>query len=145
VKMTFTWDGQALGKALEQLRPRVAKRVQREALAEAAEPLQKRMEQLAPRGDPKSPNLGREIVIAHVRGVDVQETTVAVGPSRRAFYGGFQEFGTAHHAAQPFARPAFDAVAPESLRILSAVMWRELAGRGVSRSGTAPSVVGGEV
>ena len=33
---------------------------------------------------------------------------VGVGPTRRAFYGLFQEFGTAHHAAQPFMRPSWD-------------------------------------
>lgn len=32
-----------------------------------------------------------------------------VGPSRDAFYGEFQEFGTSKMAAQPFMRPALDA------------------------------------
>ena len=31
-----------------------------------------------------------------------------VGPSTKAFHGMFQEFGTAHHAAHPFLRPALD-------------------------------------
>ncbi|MGI3169987.1 HK97-gp10 family putative phage morphogenesis protein [Pseudooceanicola sp. C21-150M6] len=30
-----------------------------------------------------------------------------VGPSKIAFHGTFQEFGTRHHAPQPFMRPAF--------------------------------------
>ena len=33
---------------------------------------------------------------------------VRVGPARDAYYGEFQEFGTSHHAAQPFLRPAID-------------------------------------
>lgn len=36
------------------------------------------------------------------------KVTVGVGPSKNAFYGRFQEFGTTHHAAQPFLRPAVD-------------------------------------
>lgn len=36
---------------------------------------------------------------------------VYVGPTTKAFYGMFQEFGTARHAAKPFLRPAMDAKA----------------------------------
>lgn len=35
---------------------------------------------------------------------------VSVGPTKAAFYGQFQEFGTAHHAAKPFMRPTWDAL-----------------------------------
>lgn len=34
-----------------------------------------------------------------------------IGPTKRAFHGSLQEFGTAHHAAQPFMRPTWDAMA----------------------------------
>lgn len=37
-----------------------------------------------------------------------RHAVVEVGPTNKAFYGTFQEFGTAHHAAQPFMRPTFD-------------------------------------
>lgn len=33
---------------------------------------------------------------------------VYVGPTKDAFHGRFQEFGTPHHGPQPFVRPAFD-------------------------------------
>lgn len=33
---------------------------------------------------------------------------VYIGPTTKAFYGMFQEFGTSHNAAKPFLRPAFD-------------------------------------
>lgn len=38
-----------------------------------------------------------------------QPLEVYIGPTRRGFYGLFQEFGTARHSAKPFLRPAFDA------------------------------------
>lgn len=37
-----------------------------------------------------------------------RHAVVEVGPTQKAFYGTFQEFGTAHHAPQPFMRPTFD-------------------------------------
>ena len=36
------------------------------------------------------------------------QITIPVGPNNKAFYGLFQEFGTRHHPAQPFMRPAAD-------------------------------------
>jgi HK97 gp10 family phage protein len=36
------------------------------------------------------------------------DVEVSIGPSKKTFYGTFQEFGTAHNAAQPFLRPAWD-------------------------------------
>jgi HK97 gp10 family phage protein len=78
------------------------------------------------------------MVVSNARGFDLNEQGVAVGPTKAGFYGSFQEFGTAHHAAQPFARPAFDLTAQQSLQILVAVMWRELARRGISRTIGAP-------
>lgn len=36
------------------------------------------------------------------------QVEVSVGPSTDVFYGRFLEFGTAHIAARPFLRPAFD-------------------------------------
>ena len=37
-----------------------------------------------------------------------------VGPTKRAGQGMLQEFGTAHHAAQPFMRPTWDAYGAEA-------------------------------
>lgn len=37
-----------------------------------------------------------------------RHAVVEVGPTQKAFYGVFQEFGTAHHKAQPFMRPTWD-------------------------------------
>jgi HK97 gp10 family phage protein len=107
-----------------------------EALTEAAEPTRKMMSVLAPH-EPGKPDLRDTMVISPVRGEDLKESIVAIGPSRKGFYGSFQELGTKHHGAQPFARPAFDANIEPSLRILAASIWRELAARGVMRTGTS--------
>lgn len=40
---------------------------------------------------------------------DIYEATVDVGPSKKTWYGFMQEFGTKHHAAQPFLGPALEA------------------------------------
>jgi HK97 gp10 family phage protein len=54
---------------------------------------------------------------------------VAVGPAKNRYYGVFQEFGTVHHGAQPFARPAFDLNVTKSLSILASFMWAAIAKR----------------
>lgn len=143
MKVMLRFDGGVeLARALGELPRRVSLPIQKAALIEAAEPMRVRMSELAPH-EPGAPDLRESMRISPVpvRGDDRRETAVKVGPSRDAFYGLFQEFGTAHHGAQPFARPAFDAVAPESLRILGAALWRELAGRGIGRTVTAATQV----
>lgn len=136
--------GRELADALKQLTPRVAARLQREGLEEAAEPMRRAMGAKAPRRPPH-PDMADQIVTQRVRGTDAQEVAIAVGPAKRFFYGSFQEFGTVRHGAQPFARPAFDENWQKSLAILGAAMWRELAGRGVRRGTVvAPVPVQGE-
>lgn len=123
-----------MARALKALPKRLSRKVQNDALREAAEPMRAEMSRLAPRRPPK-PDLRDHIVISLAKGEDSKEAAVAVGPARpNYFYGSFQEFGTKHHAAQPFMRPGFDAMVRESLQILGAAVWRELAARGVSRS-----------
>lgn len=39
---------------------------------------------------------------------DIHEGSVDVGPDKQNFYGFFQEYGTAHHAPQPFLGPALE-------------------------------------
>lgn len=140
VSMKWT-GGKELLAALQQLPQRVGKRFQREALVHAAEPMAKAMSSHAPRGNPHPPNLKDEILIRNSRGADAQETVIAVGPSTRAFYGGLQEFGTAHHAAHPFARPAFDEKAQEALRRFADDCWVSLASRKIVRSSVTDVVV----
>jgi len=41
-----------------------------------------------------------------------RHAVVQVGPTHRAFYGLFGEFGTRHHPPHPFMRPAWDELSP---------------------------------
>lgn len=142
MKMRFHLEGGSeMAEALAALRPRVSKSVQREVLREAAEPMRAQMALNVPRGEPSAPNLHEEMVISNARGVDGDEVAVAVGPTKRGFYG--FEFGTIHQPARPFARPAFDQVAPTSLRILAEVIWREIAAKGGFRRSSQPSTPSG--
>lgn len=52
---------------------------------------------------------------------------VKFGPTSKAFYGFFQEFGTAHHPAKPFMQPAIDRASPEMEDRLVASLDREIA------------------
>lgn len=122
--------GRDLAKALDQLTPRVGKSFAREALMDAAEPYQQTASQLAPH-EPGAPDLKQNITISPVRAEAL--ATVAVGPAKGFFYGFFQEYGTKHHGAQPFMRPAFDTKTPDVLAKLSAALWRLLAGRKIHR------------
>lgn len=47
------------------------------------------------------------------------EVTVRIGPAKKAFYGLFEEIGTAHSTAEPFLGPAFEAKKDDALRIAS--------------------------
>lgn len=144
VSMQFS-GGQELMAAMQDLSERVTKKVLRVALEDAAEGIRRRASAMAPRGDPSGVNLRDEIVVGPARGQDVKEVAVAIGPTPRAFYGSFQEFGTSRTPARPFLRPAFDEGAEKALLRLKDSIWEELAGRGISRPtqiGVGP-VVGG--
>lgn len=41
-----------------------------------------------------------------------RSVVVQAGPTKRAFHGSLQEFGTAHHGPQPFMRPTWDRIGP---------------------------------
>lgn len=49
-----------------------------------------------------------------------------VGPTKRAFHGSLQEFGTAHHAAQPFMRPTWDALKVSMLGTIAETLATEI-------------------
>jgi HK97 gp10 family phage protein len=51
---------------------------------------------------------------------------VRVGPTQKAFYGVFQEFGTAHHAAHPFMRPTWDSMGPGMIGQIGDVLGTEI-------------------
>lgn len=51
------------------------------------------------------------------------EVIVGVGPGKAEFYGLFIEFGTAHHAPQPFMAPALEARKKDIVEKMVGVFW----------------------
>ena len=125
--------GKEMQAALEKLPTRVSRRFQFEALTHAAEPMRRAMEVKAPH-EPGKPDIRDQMVINRTRGIDAKEAAVAVGPSKKGWYGGFVEFGTAHTSPQPFVRPAFAENAATAMQRLAADIWASLASRGIHRS-----------
>lgn len=88
------------------------------ALREGAEPIRLRAQELAP-DDPTTP--GSRVKEAMVTVVTEQTGTGAIaliGPARKAFFGQFAEFGTAHQSAEPFLRPAYDEQLATAVQII---------------------------
>lgn len=106
-------------KGLEQFEAQLKKLslvVQREkllgAVMEGAEVIREAFEEAAPR---LSGELAENMVISKV----LSETTAAqavvkIGAASKVFYGYFDEYGTAHQQAEPFAIPAFERVQAEA-------------------------------
>jgi HK97 gp10 family phage protein len=120
--------GKELAAALNALSGRLSRKMQREALLAAAEPMRRDAGARAPRRAP-APDLADNIVISNARGED-GAVAVAIGPSKGFRHGFFQEFGTMHHGAQPFMRPAFDGGHGRALSTIMGELWRKLIGRG---------------
>jgi HK97 gp10 family phage protein len=140
--VSVTLQGSAdLMKRLRELPEAVGVTVQRNALIAGAEPMRAHAAALAPRDSQSSgPHLADNIVIGvqskrklKTAGFSAAEEdvfgagpVVEVGPALQPsdhFYGYFQEYGTIHHAAQPFMRPAFDAQKQTSLNVVLASLW----------------------
>lgn len=134
-----------LGARLRALPDAYTRTIVIDALKEAAEPMRARMAQLAPR-EPGAPDLADNIGISVANRLgDVgggrwearhdEEHAVAVGPTKDFFYGLFQEYGTVHHRAQPFMRPAFDSESGKALTILTQELWKPLRDKAASTGG----------
>ena len=152
MKVTMKFEGgKDLAAALSGLPARVSKRILLESLTEAAAPLVLEMEDRAPRDRGQ---LAEAMTVGRSRaGEDSREAVVAVGATRRGFYGSFQEFGTAHVPPQPWARPAFDATWQQCLQVFARALWGRLAVLGVKGAASrttfggadAPAHLEGEV
>lgn len=138
MKIGFAFDGgEEVARALSALAERASKSVQREALLEGGEVMRGGIAAAAPRRPPL-PDLADHIVISRLNQTDERAGGVAIGPYKPFFYGGFLEFGTSRMAAHPFMRPGFDATVGRTLGVVGQALWRELAARGVQRSGSSP-------
>lgn len=80
--------------------------------------------QKAPRSDEAPHAADSGVVVVSDQTAD--GCIVKVGPSKKGFYLTFQEFGTAHHSAQPSLRPAFDEKQEEAKRVVGEVIGREI-------------------
>ena len=111
-------------RALRRLPRQVQGRIEMNALRQGAKPIREAAQDRAPKD---TGELEEEII---VRGRRRQgETVVRIGPSKKAFQGMLQEFGTEHHPAQPWLRPAFDEKVAEALDRIG-----EFLGRGIERA-----------
>lgn len=120
--------GEKLARELRALSTRVNRQVQRDALMAGGEVIRAAAAAMAPRA-PGAPDLADNIVISQAR-PDDGSVGIAIGPARRFFYAGFQEFGTSRHRAQPFLRPAYDGESPRTLKIITAALWSAIIRRG---------------
>lgn len=107
-----------LESKLAELERSVRAKLLRTALKEAAELTRARAAELAPvlTGKLKA----HEIVSVATSQSNSNTAVVRVGPDRQAFYGLFDEIGTAHMTAQPFLGPAFEETEDAVLAAMSA-------------------------
>lgn len=103
-------------KKLDQLPLSAAKLYIARALRKGAEPIREEAANRAPRGD-GAPHLA-DTMITVISEQTATGATARVGPSKRGFYGLFQEIGTSHHRAQPFLLPAYYAKVDEAVTII---------------------------
>jgi len=113
--------GPEIARTLTSLPKVFTTRKVRAAMRTAGEPMRETAARLAPRSD-EAPHMADNIRWqAHrAKGGDI---AVRMGPTRDFFYGMFQEFGTAHHSAQPFMRPAADQHAAQVIEDIGAEFW----------------------
>ncbi len=95
-------------RRMEDLPYRMQKVIIVRALRKGAEPIRVRAQELAPTDPDHAEHPLKEGMMITVSDQSADGATAKIGPERKAFYGGQQEFGNIHHGAQPFLRPAFD-------------------------------------
>lgn len=136
---TIRIDGGAqLAKNLATLSTRLSRSIVREALYTGGEEIKKPASRAAPRG-PNAPHIAENIGMSPARSDDM--VAIKIGPTKGFAYGIPQEFGSIHHAAHPFMRPAFDGGAPRALSAITEELWRQLAGRGFMQTAISPTRV----
>lgn len=106
-------DDRELRRALADLRETVDEATLTDTLLGAVEPMREAAAQKAPvrTGHLKHSIVAEVAERRHREGEATVGVYAAPGTglgSQRSFYAHMQEFGTRHHAAQPFMRPAFD-------------------------------------
>ncbi|WMW56465.1 HK97 gp10 family phage protein [Agrobacterium pusense] len=128
-KQTVTIEGlKELDQALSALPRSVGKKVARDVLRDAAEPMARAARQLAPRDEyhlydsiDVSTRLNPRQRSLHREGATPTFQEMFVGTNNPA--GVQQEFGNERHGAQPFLRPAWDAEKMPTLNRVANSLW----------------------
>lgn len=122
--------GEELARQLEKLPKALSDQLLLAALKKAAEPMRADAQSKAPRLTGRladNMTIQKATRIGSVEGgrwrTAEGSVWVAVGPHKGTYWGIFQEFGTVHHRAQPFLRPAFDANGARALNIIRDELW----------------------
>lgn len=103
MSVKITGDRELINR-LSKLEREIAARHIKDAVKAGAEIVAEDAEARAPR---YRGILATEIAIEEEESTD-KRAVYKIGPSKKAFWGRFQELGTSHHTAQPFLRPALD-------------------------------------
>jgi HK97 gp10 family phage protein len=110
---------------LKSLAYSVQKKVLTKAAKAGAEPIRAEAEARAPVGE--THNLAESQMISMAgTDSDINQVTVKIGPAIGAFYGLFEEIGTAHSAADPFLLPAYEDKQEEAIALAGDVLWAEI-------------------
>ena len=113
-----------------------SKQVVRRTLKQLGNPIMEEAKDLAPIDNTRDdgPHLYEMIKVSssleakHKRRLGSQKGTISmyVGPDRRAFHANLQEYGTEHHAAQPYMRPAWDKHKGMLIGRLKDLLWENI-------------------
>lgn len=131
--------GPELAAQLRLLGAAVRKKALIRVLKTAAVPIQGRAAELAPL-DPRGEVHLKELIQVSVANqigssaggqwqadaADEFQAAVAIGPSRKGFYGLYLEYGTVKMSAKPFLRPAFDYGSDRALTLIREGLWELL-------------------
>jgi HK97 gp10 family phage protein len=116
---------QEIDAALAQFPKATGRNVMRRAAVNALEPIAEGMRQRAPVDDADLRNSIEVSTKRPRRHRKLAEVEAYAGPGRHP-QAHLQEFGTNHHAPQPFARPAWDAEKDGILPALGDELWSEI-------------------
>lgn len=122
-----------IDKALKGLELKDAKQVARRALTRAAKPVVEEARDLAPIGMDRDSGEHLYETIQLSRGTRSDRKRASNRPgdyhmfiTATAPHAVLQEFGTEHHSAQPFLRPAWDARKVKVLGTIKSTLWEEI-------------------
>lgn len=131
-----------LDKRLQQIPEKFRRKIIREVMKAAAEPVRAEIERRAPRGkrlgkysSAEYGRLSENIVASGPRTKADGSASIQAGPGKDQYWGIFLEFGTVKLSARPFVRPAFDSKYQEALDVMFSEIHRFLEKQGIPGTG----------